>query len=310
MSNEGWNGYPYHTRIDIPIEMLVPNEDNQHIVDVMDTDRLAAAIQNFGFRGSVEVYPHKTEPELLEINAGERRYRAAMKAGLKTIPTIIYPRPDDATVMETLISSNVNAREQTPLQRIKEIKFYKERVIDVRKGRTSSIKKCAEFFGLSKTSINRYLELGKLNEELLSLCDNNGFPYTKLVAAITLSDEEQLELYARICDEMESDPEKNISSKKLENLIYNYKLELNHASPACEEKLVASRPVEEAEFPLDDHMDREVTGEPAIDSIVTRIDRQLAQISRSDCHADHPEEVVNRLEHIMEVAAAIKSKLC
>lgn len=311
-----WNDYPYHTRVEIPIQMITPNKDNKEIFSVDDIDRLATAIRRFGFRGSIEVYPDSQNPNLLEINAGERRYRAAIKAGLTSIPTIIYERPDEATVMETLLSSNVNTREQTPLQRIREIKAYKERVVDVRKEKGSSIKKCAEFFGMSRSSINRYLELGNLSEELLSLCDDDDFPYTSLAGAITLSDEEQLELYQRICDKMNQRPFPEITSAEVKALISAYKKELALAR-FCETEEEDSSDVifgvesdEDAESTWFPHLQSDSKKQKNdMDDSITQIRCQLQTILENDYTISNTDVVLTDLTKIMDLCEQIRLKV-
>ena len=73
---------------DIDLSMISPNpEQPRTTFDEEALDDLAASIRELGVIQPISL--RKLGPESYQIIAGERRYRAALKAGLKTIPAYI-----------------------------------------------------------------------------------------------------------------------------------------------------------------------------------------------------------------------------
>ncbi|RVB40926.1 ParB/RepB/Spo0J family partition protein, partial [Mesorhizobium sp. M7A.F.Ca.CA.001.16.1.1] len=74
----------------VPIEFLTPNPKNprRHFGDAELTD-LAQSIREHGVVQPVVARPSPAQAGRYEIIAGERRWRAAQRAGLSEIPVII-----------------------------------------------------------------------------------------------------------------------------------------------------------------------------------------------------------------------------
>ena len=81
-----------------------------------ELESLAESIRVQGVLQPILVRSHPTEPERYQIVAGERRFRAAMQAGLNEIPTILRDMDDsDAAVIalvENLQRQDLNAIEE------------------------------------------------------------------------------------------------------------------------------------------------------------------------------------------------------
>jgi len=76
-------------------------------------DELAASIREQGILQPILVRP--VEGGRFEIIAGERRWRAAQRAGLKEVPALIKPVPD-ATALPLALIENIQREDLNPLE--------------------------------------------------------------------------------------------------------------------------------------------------------------------------------------------------
>src|SRR5579863_4617216 len=81
---------------ELRLEAIRPNpfQPRTHF-DEASLDDLAASIQEVGVLQPILVREVATSPNEFELVAGERRWRAARKAGLETIPAIIQDGTSD-----------------------------------------------------------------------------------------------------------------------------------------------------------------------------------------------------------------------
>ncbi|WP_136621622.1 MULTISPECIES: ParB/RepB/Spo0J family partition protein [Mesorhizobium] len=107
----------------VPIEFLTPNPKNprRHFGDAELTD-LAQSIREHGVVQPVVARPSPTQAGRYEIIAGERRWRAAQRAGLTEIPVIIR-EVNDRTALELAIIENV---QRTDLNAVEEALGYQQ----------------------------------------------------------------------------------------------------------------------------------------------------------------------------------------
>ncbi|TIV07236.1 MAG: ParB/RepB/Spo0J family partition protein, partial [Mesorhizobium sp.] len=100
----------------VPIEFLSPNPKNprRHFGDADLTD-LAHSIREHGVVQPVVARPSPAQPGHYEIIAGERRWRAAQRAGLVEIPIIVRD-VNDRTALELAIIENVQRTDLNPVE--------------------------------------------------------------------------------------------------------------------------------------------------------------------------------------------------
>ncbi|MGX5848484.1 ParB/RepB/Spo0J family partition protein [Mesorhizobium sp. PL10] len=100
----------------VPIEFLSPNPKNprRHFGDSDLTD-LAQSIREHGVVQPVVARPSPTQAGRYEIIAGERRWRAAQRAGLTEIPIIVRD-VNDRTALELAIIENVQRTDLNPVE--------------------------------------------------------------------------------------------------------------------------------------------------------------------------------------------------
>jgi ParB family transcriptional regulator, chromosome partitioning protein len=100
----------------VPIEFLRPNPRNPRKTFRDDElDELAASIRERGIIQPVIVRGVPGAPEAYEIIAGERRWRAAQRAGLHEVPVVII-EADDRTALEYAIIENVQRTDLNPIE--------------------------------------------------------------------------------------------------------------------------------------------------------------------------------------------------
>ena len=111
----------------ISIELISPNPRNprRNFADADLTD-LAQSIKEHGIVQPVIVRPAALTPGRYEIIAGERRWRAAQRAGLTEIPVLVRD-VNDRTALELAIIENV---QRTDLNAVEEALGYQQLIDD------------------------------------------------------------------------------------------------------------------------------------------------------------------------------------
>jgi ParB family chromosome partitioning protein len=100
----------------VPIEFLKPNPRNprRNFSDA-ELDELTASIKERGIIQPIVVRPARGAPDAFEIIAGERRWRAAQRAGLHDVP-IVALDVSDGEALELAIIENVQRTDLNPLE--------------------------------------------------------------------------------------------------------------------------------------------------------------------------------------------------
>ncbi|MCU1362012.1 MAG: parB [Ilumatobacteraceae bacterium] len=98
---------------DLPVDSIVPNPHQPRVhFDEESLSELAASIREIGVLQPILVRPGENGYELL---AGERRWRAARRAGLDVIPAIVRQTNDLGSIERALIE-NLHRQDLTPLE--------------------------------------------------------------------------------------------------------------------------------------------------------------------------------------------------
>jgi ParB family chromosome partitioning protein len=99
---------------EVPISAISPNPRQPRLVfDESALSELTASIKEIGILQPPVV--RQTSPGKYELIMGERRFRAAIAAGLKSIPVIIRQTPDNELLREALIE-NIHRSQLNPLE--------------------------------------------------------------------------------------------------------------------------------------------------------------------------------------------------
>ncbi|MFP4126559.1 MAG: ParB/RepB/Spo0J family partition protein [Alphaproteobacteria bacterium] len=151
---DGPQANPEDTRR-LPIEFLYPfHHQPRRAFDEDDLEALAASIRANGILQPLLVRPLDEFGERYGIVAGERRWRAAQRAGLLEVPVVVRAL-DDAQALEVALLENVQRHDLSPLE---EASAY-ERLIE-EYGHTQEA--LAERVGKSRSHIANLLRLIQL----------------------------------------------------------------------------------------------------------------------------------------------------
>jgi ParB family chromosome partitioning protein len=99
----------------LPVEFIIANRQNpRRDFDPDQLEELTNSIREKGVMQPLLVRPTQ-DPNIFEIIAGERRWRASQKAGLHDVPVIIRD-VDDKEALELAIIENVQRSDLSPLE--------------------------------------------------------------------------------------------------------------------------------------------------------------------------------------------------
>jgi ParB family chromosome partitioning protein len=100
----------------VPVEFLRPNPRNpRRRFDDAELDELSASIRAKGILQPILVRTVTGTPDAYEIIAGERRWRAAQRAGLHDVPVLLL-EINDKEALEIAIIENVQRADLNPLE--------------------------------------------------------------------------------------------------------------------------------------------------------------------------------------------------
>ena len=142
---------------EIAIDLIQPNPNQpRREFDETALNELAASIREIGIITPITV--RQTEQGNYQIIAGERRWRAAQKVGLTTLPAYIKVLEEDQ-VMEMALVENIQREDLNAI----EIALAYQRLSEAT-GMTQE--KISERVGKSRTSVTNYMRLLKLPAQI------------------------------------------------------------------------------------------------------------------------------------------------
>jgi ParB family transcriptional regulator, chromosome partitioning protein len=142
----------------VPIEDIEPNPD-QPRQSLGDLSELVASVRE---KGILEPILVRSVGGHYQIIAGERRYRAAVEAGLAEMPCVVR-ETSDSEMMELALVENLQRKDLTPFEEADGLKVLAERY-----GYTHE--EMAEKLGKSRSSITESLSLTAMPEEIRQVC--------------------------------------------------------------------------------------------------------------------------------------------
>ena len=146
---------------DVDIDLIKPNPDQPRTrFPEENLNELAQSIKNNGIIQPIVV---RSKNSGYEIVAGERRWRAAQRAGLQKVPVIIKEVSDEK-LLELALIENIQRQE---LNAVEEAKAYRKLIDNI--GLTQEM--VAERVGKNRTVITTFLRLLKLPDEIRTLIE-------------------------------------------------------------------------------------------------------------------------------------------
>ncbi|MDR2918518.1 MAG: ParB/RepB/Spo0J family partition protein, partial [Tannerella sp.] len=175
---------------EIELSKIEPNPDQPRTIFESEAlEELAASIRSYGIIQPITL--KEVEPEKYMIIAGERRYRAALKAGLERVPAYVKTAADE-NVAEIALIENIQREDLNAI----EIALAYQKLIDSN-GFTQE--QLSERVGKKRTTIANYLRLLKLPAEIQVGLKDKRIDMGHARALIPVDDPEvQLALYEQI----------------------------------------------------------------------------------------------------------------
>ena len=169
-----------------------------------DREKLDELAQSIKENGVIQPIIVRQSPVIgYEILAGERRYRASLLAGLRSIPAVVKQLSDQ----EMMVQSIIENLQRENLNPIEEARAYESLV---EKGFTHA--EIADKMGKSRPYISNSIRLLSLSEQILSEVENGKLSQAHARSLVGLNKEQQDYFFQRIICE-------DISVRKLESLL-------------------------------------------------------------------------------------------
>jgi len=189
---------------DIALDLISPNPDQpRRTFDEEALGELAASIRELGIIQPISL--RKTGDKSYQIIAGERRYRAAQMAGLKTIPAYIRTI-SDSELTEMALIENIQREDLNPI----EIALTFRKLIDQYK---LTQERLSERIGKKRATIANFLRLLKLPAPVQLGLRDHQLDMGHARALLTIEQPQlQLRLFKEIVD-------RGLSVRKVEEMV-------------------------------------------------------------------------------------------
>ena len=173
----------------LPISSIEPNPDQPRTnFDEEALDDLAESIKQLGVIQPITV--RKISDDKYQIISGERRFRAAQKAGLSKIPSYIKTAEDE-TVMQMALVENVQREDLNAIEIALSYKALTET-------QNLTQEKISSLVGKKRATVSNYLRLLKLPAEIQIGISKKQIDMAHARALLSLDDpQKQLEIYEK-----------------------------------------------------------------------------------------------------------------
>ena len=186
----------------LPIDKLRPFENHPfRVKDDAEMDQLVFSVLTQGLLTPIVV--RETETAEYEVISGHRRLRACQKAGIETVPALIYSMDRDAAII-ALVDSNLHREHLLPSEKAFAYRMKMEAMshqgqrsdltssqVATKLDSASSIGKPQ---GESRDQVFRYIRLTYLIPEILQMVDEKKIALTPAVELSYLTESEQRDL--------------------------------------------------------------------------------------------------------------------
>ena len=186
----------------LPIDKLRPFENHPfRVKDDAEMDQLVFSVLTQGLLTPIVV--RATDTEEYEVISGHRRLRACQKAGIETVPALIYSMDRDAAII-ALVDSNLHREHLLPSEKAFAYRMKMEAMshqgqrsdltssqVATKLDSASSIGKSQ---GESRDQVFRYIRLTYLIPEILQMVDEKKIALTPAVELSYLTESEQRDL--------------------------------------------------------------------------------------------------------------------
>ena len=182
----------------LPVEKLRPFEGHPfQVKDDAEMEQLVWSILTQGLLTPITA--RHMENDEYEVISGHRRLHACKKAGIETVPALIYALDRDAAAI-ALVDSNLHRERLLPSEKAFAYKLKRDAMNH--QGKTSpqlgekllTVEKIGMDNGDSKNQVLRYIRLTELIPEILTMVDESKIALTPAVELSYLTKQEQQDL--------------------------------------------------------------------------------------------------------------------
>ncbi|HEY2435412.1 MAG TPA: ParB/RepB/Spo0J family partition protein [Vicinamibacterales bacterium] len=168
--------------LDVDLDQLRPNRFQPRTqMDDERIDELSRSIRSNGIIQPIVVRRVAGEAERYEIIAGERRWRAAQRAGLMKVPVVVRDIPENRLLAVALIE-NIQRENLNPIE---EAVAYRRLADDYQ----LTQEQIADAVGKDRSSIANYVRLLRLPQEVRNNLASNALSMGHARALLALPDE-------------------------------------------------------------------------------------------------------------------------
>ena len=180
----------------LPIQKLRPFEN--HPFQVKDDDEMEQLVWSVLTQGVLTpLVVRPLENDEYEVISGHRRLYACQKAGIKTVPALIYALDRDAAAI-ALVDSNLHREKILPSEKAFAYKLKMDALshqgTSRQLGEKWSVSQLSEAGTDSERQIHRYIRLTELIPQILSMVDAGKIALTPAVELSYLTGQEQQDL--------------------------------------------------------------------------------------------------------------------
>ena len=186
----------------LPVKKLRPFEGHPfQVKDDAEMDQLVFSILTQGLLTPISVRP--IENGEYEVISGHRRLHACKKAGIETVPALIYSLDRDAATI-AMVDSNLHREKILPSEKAFAYKLKLDAMqrqgqrTDLTSDQVGRKLETAEIIGEqggdSKTQVRRYIRLTELIPDILRMVDDGKIALTPAVELSYLTKQEQQDL--------------------------------------------------------------------------------------------------------------------
>ena len=181
----------------LPIDKLRPFDGHPfQVKDDAEMDQLVFSVLTQGLLTPITV--RATDTDEYEVISGHRRLRACQKAGIETVPALIYSMDRDAAII-ALVDSNLHREHLLPSEKAHAYKMKMDAISHQgascqlgTKLRSDEI--IGSSTGESARQVQRYIRLTNLIPDILQMVDQGRIALTPAVEISYLTESEQRDL--------------------------------------------------------------------------------------------------------------------
>lgn len=228
--------------LEVDIDLIKPNPSQPRTY--FDETRLEELAQSIVSNGIVQPLLVRRRGARYELVAGERRWRAAQRAGLQRVPAVVRDIPDDK-LLELALIENIQRQE---LNAIEEARAYK-RLIETLNLTQEVV---AQKVGRDRSFITNYLRLLRLPDDIQLLVEKESLSMGHARALLGVDDNE---IQRRVARDV---IEKNLSVRETERIIKRIITGNTAAQPTTSQPQIADANMRAAETKMRRHLGTQV----------------------------------------------------